>query len=198
MLIETKAIELHYRFCFMISAIELLSFVMSDQSCPCGLAQYSECCQPLHLGAIKAQTAEQLMRSRYSAFAKYEIDYIIQTTAIGQQKALDQTAIADWSKANEWLKLNVVQAKEKLDKNHAQVEFKAHYHHKKVHKADHGKNDQKNDEMQVQIHHEVSHFVKYEGAWYFLDPTTEMQITMKQPCICGSGKKFKQCCAEYV
>ncbi len=33
------------------------------------------------------QSAEQLMRSRYSAFAKQQIDYIVQTTALGQQQA---------------------------------------------------------------------------------------------------------------
>ena len=155
---------------------------MSESNCPCGLGIYVSCCQPLHLGQMKAQTAEKLMRSRYSAFAKHEIDYIVKTTAIGQQQALDVAAIRDWSKSNQWLKLEVVQAKEKLDKNHAQVEFRAHYH----------------DDKQAQVHHEVSHFVLQEDDWYFLDPTTEMQITMKQPCICGSGKKFKQCCAQYL
>ena len=121
------------------------------------------------------------MRSRYSAFAKYEIDYIQQTTARGQQQALDMPAIAEWSRTNQWLKLEIVQANEKLDKTHALVEFKAHYH----------------DGKQAQIHHEISHFVKFENRWYFLDPTTDQQLTMKQPCICGSGKKFKQCCAHF-
>lgn len=122
------------------------------------------------------------MRSRYSAFAKHEIDYIQQTTARGQQQALDMPAIAEWSKTNQWLKLEIVQANEKLDKTHALVEFKAHYH----------------DGKQAQIHHEISHFVKFENRWYFLDPTTDQQFTMKQPCICGSGKKFKQCCAHFL
>ena len=155
---------------------------MSNLSCPCGSAQYSQCCQPLHLGQKKAQTAEQLMKSRYSAFAKQEITYIVATTALGQQQALDVEAIAEWSKSNQWLKLDVVQAKEKLDKNHAQVEFKAHFH----------------DGQKTQIHHEVSHFVYHAGQWYFLDPTTDQQVTMKQPCICGSTKKFKQCCAQFL
>lgn len=155
---------------------------MSETQCPCGRGDYASCCQPLHLGQAQAQSAEQLMRSRYSAFAKHEIDYIVKTTALGQQQALDVVAIADWSKANQWLKLEVVQAQEKLDKQHAQVEFKAHYH----------------DGKQAQVHHEISHFVKHEGAWYFLDPTTDLHITMKQPCICGSGKKFKQCCAQFL
>ena len=159
---------------------------MSNLSCPCGSVLYSQCCQPLHIGKTKAQSAEQLMRSRYSAFAKYEIDYIVKTTALGQQQALGVKAIADWSKANQWLKLEIVKAQEKLDKNHAQVEFKAHYV------------DQNSHTQQVEIHHEISHFVRHENEWYFLDPTTDQQITMKQPCICGSGKKFKQCCAQFL
>lgn len=155
---------------------------MSDQACPCGRGIYTECCQPLHLGQAKAQTAEQLMRSRYSAFAQHDSSYIIKTTALGQQQALDEQAILDWATANQWLKLEIVQFKDKLDKNHAQVEFKAHYH----------------DGQSHQIHHEISHFVYFDTHWYFLDPTTDQQITMKQSCICGSSKKFKQCCAQYL
>lgn len=155
---------------------------MLASNCPCGRGYYSECCQPLHQGKKKAHSAEQLMRSRYSAFAQHEIEYLLHTTAIGQQAALDITAIREWSQSNRWLKLEIIQAQEKLDKNHAQVEFKAHYH----------------DAHQTQTHHEVSHFVQQAGAWYFLDPTTAMQISMKQACICGSGKKFKQCCAQYL
>ncbi|WP_312332938.1 YchJ family protein [Acinetobacter variabilis] len=153
-----------------------------SEACPCGRGEYASCCQPLHQGQQFAQSAEQLMRSRYSAFAKHEIDYIQQTTARGQQQALDMPAIAEWSRSNQWLKLEIVQANEKLDKTHALVEFKAHYH----------------DGKQAQIHHEISHFVKFENRWYFLDPTTDQQFTMKQPCICGSGKKFKQCCAHFL
>lgn len=156
---------------------------MSDLSCPCGSEKhYQDCCQPLHLNQAKAQTAEQLMRSRYSAFAKQQIDYIVATTSLGQQKALDVPAIAEWSKVNQWLKLEIVQTNEKIDKNHALVEFKAHYH----------------DGQKAQIHQELSHFVKFDDTWYFLDPTTDMQITMKQPCVCGSGKKFKSCCAHFI
>lgn len=155
---------------------------MSELTCPCGLGLYQQCCAPLHLGQTQAQSAEQLMRSRYSAFAKYEVDYILKTTAVGQQAVLDVAAIADWAKSNKWLQLEVIQANEKIDKNHAQVEFKAHYH----------------DGEKAQIHHELSYFVKFQQHWYFLDPTTHQNITMKQSCICGSEKKFKQCCAQFV
>ncbi len=155
---------------------------MKNLACPCGQGDYQYCCQPLHEGQAHAETASQLMRSRYSAFALQQIDYIVQTTALGQQASLDVDAIADWSKSNQWLKLEVLNSNEKLDKSHAQVEFKAHYH----------------DAKQAQIHHEISHFVQHQARWYFLDPTTGQQPTMKQPCICGSGKKFKQCCAQFL
>ena len=155
---------------------------MSSSQCPCGQGQYIDCCQPLHHGQIRAQSAEQLMRSRYSAFAKQQIDYIVQTTALGQQKALDVAAILNWSQVNQWLKLEIISHQEKIAKRHAQVEFKAHYQ----------------DGLKNQIHHEVSHFVQHQGVWYFLDPTTEIKISLKQACLCGSGKKFKQCCAAYL
>lgn len=156
------------------------------KNCPCGRGLYVECCQPLHLEQQYAQNAEQLMRSRYSAFALQQVDYILSTTATGQQAYLDRAAIADWSKSNQWLKLEVLQHQPKLDKTHALVEFKAHYC------------DQNQDGKQQHIHHEISHFVLYQQRWYFLDPTLDIPITMKQPCICGSGKKFKQCCAQFI
>jgi len=47
--------------------------------CPCGLAPYDECCGPLHEGRAQAETPEQLMRSRYSAFAKGDPFYLART-----------------------------------------------------------------------------------------------------------------------
>jgi len=47
--------------------------------CPCGSKEnYESCCEIYHKGAT-APTAEKLMRSRYSAFAKEEINYLVQT-----------------------------------------------------------------------------------------------------------------------
>ncbi|HRA29834.1 MAG TPA: SEC-C motif-containing protein, partial [Acinetobacter johnsonii] len=37
---------------------------MSNVECPCGQGEYKQCCQPLHLGQSRAQSATQLMRSR--------------------------------------------------------------------------------------------------------------------------------------
>ena len=48
--------------------------------CPCGSGDTLDlCCGPLHRGKRKAETAEALMRSRYSAYARSELDYLIAT-----------------------------------------------------------------------------------------------------------------------
>ena len=52
---------------------------MSPKRCPCGTGlPYAECCGRLHDGAAAA-TAEQLMRSRYSAFAVGDPAYLLAT-----------------------------------------------------------------------------------------------------------------------
>jgi SEC-C motif-containing protein len=50
-----------------------------QQPCPCGGGRYGSCCRPLHRRERAAVTAEQLMRSRYSAYALAEIDYLLRT-----------------------------------------------------------------------------------------------------------------------
>src|SRR5689334_18755202 len=48
--------------------------------CPCGLdASYGDCCGALHQGRAAATTAEQLMRSRYAAFAVRDAAYLLRT-----------------------------------------------------------------------------------------------------------------------
>jgi hypothetical protein len=51
-----------------------------EADCPCGSgATYVACCAPLHTGTATATTAEQLMRSRYSAFAVRDQGYLLAT-----------------------------------------------------------------------------------------------------------------------
>ncbi|GAA4194530.1 YchJ family protein [Microbacterium oryzae] len=50
------------------------------ETCPCGSGRpYPACCGALHAGARVAATPEELMRSRYSAFAKGDADYLALT-----------------------------------------------------------------------------------------------------------------------
>ena len=169
---------------------------ISTQTCPCqinpvslvGVAPlYKDCCQPYH-ESLAAPDAERLMRSRYSVFVLVLPEYIVQTTVPAQQSLLDVTAIESWAKETDWAGLEIVQHTPKLGKRHAQVEFKAYFQ----------------TAQGLQAHHELSAFVTIkdktsnDARWYFLDPTVAMTVTQKQPCICGSGEKFKRCCGMYV
>lgn len=176
---------------------------MTSTQCPCGLQiDYSECCQPLHTQKAKAKTAEQLMRSRYSAFVKGEVDYLYQTLAPESRKDYDAKATKEWSTSVKWKGLKIVKAEggTSTDKE-GTVEFVATYEKDK----------------QGLDHHEVSQFRKDEnGVWYFVDgdghthaegedhnhaPQQTIvregpKIGRNDPCSCGSGKKYKKCCGS--
>ncbi len=48
--------------------------------CPCGTTKpYADCCAAFHKGLHEAPDAEALMRSRYSAFAVADVDYLVRT-----------------------------------------------------------------------------------------------------------------------
>ncbi|MDK4565191.1 YchJ family metal-binding protein, partial [Kingella kingae] len=81
-----------------------------NTACPCRSSlPYEQCCAPLHRQHAHAQTAEQLMRSRYAAYATQNIAYIVQTTVPAQQHLLDTASIAAWSEQATWLGLDVLQ-----------------------------------------------------------------------------------------
>jgi SEC-C motif-containing protein len=53
---------------------------VSPKRCPCGTGlPYADCCGRLHDGTASAATAEQLMRSRYSAFVVGDPAYLLAT-----------------------------------------------------------------------------------------------------------------------
>ncbi len=53
---------------------------MTPTRCPCGSGlPRAGCCGPLHDGTAAAGSAEQLMRSRYSAFALGDAAYLLAT-----------------------------------------------------------------------------------------------------------------------
>lgn len=149
-------------------------------SCQSGLS-YENCCSAYHRGLAFAESAEKLMRSRYSAYTLANIDYIVATTVPAQQALLDRAAMQNWAENTQWQGLTVVLAQPCADKRHAKVEFNAFF---KVGEA-------------IEAHHENSLFVQIEGRWYFVDPTVPLPSN-KQPCVCGSGKKFKHCCGTLL
>lgn len=117
--------------------------------CPCCSGKtYLSCCQLAHLEHSKVSSAEALMRSRYSAFALRNAEYLMITTHSSQQKNHSKEDYLTWATQNEWLKLEIVKAHDNI------VEFKAWYH---------------NQEKVLCLHHERSSFVKENGAWYYVD-----------------------------
>ena len=122
---------------------------MAITTCPCGSGHtFTNCCEPYIKGALKAPTAEALMRSRYTAYVVHSADYLWDTTAPKERRHHNKAAILEWSKSNQWLKLEVLNATETT------VEFNAYY---------------LDNLLQAQVHHEKSTFVKEQGSWYYVD-----------------------------
>ncbi len=160
-------------------------------SCPCmSKKKYQECCETLIKGKEHAKTAEQLMRARYSAYAKNEISYIEKTQGHDPDNTFDREAASKWATESKWLGLEVVKTHARGEKdNEGFVEFIASYE----------------DANGPHKHQERSRFVKQDNQWFFhsgsivgLNPITREtpKIGRNDPCHCGSGKKFKKCCGN--
>ncbi len=150
---------------------------MTELACPClSGEQYPQCCQPLHDG-LPSQTAEGLMRSRYSAFVLGKIDYLLDTLAPEQRQQIHREQLQETITQTHWLGLQVLDSS--LDANdEATVEFVAWYQ----------------DTPMGQLH-ERSRFCKIEQRWFYLDGVMLKPIKPERnsPCFCGSGQKFKRC-----
>ncbi|MEY8205563.1 MAG: YchJ family metal-binding protein [Bermanella sp.] len=142
--------------------------------CPCQALQvkpkpYADCCQPLHSGT-PAATCEGLMRSRYSGFVLGLSQYIKDTWHDSSRPA-DLQLAAD----SQWLKLDILAS----SKN--QVHFRAYFKH---------------EDGGYQVLDETSDFV-FQGRWLYLKGDASIKPhkpSANEPCLCGSGKKFKKCC----
>ena len=106
-------------------------FAMStDQGpCPCGGGSYQSCCAPLHRGEQRASTAEQLMRSRYAAFAKGELEYLLTTHPEPELVEADRRrALRQSCRQTRWLGLTVLAISAGGPRDlEGTVQFEAHY-----------------------------------------------------------------------
>ena len=91
---------------------------MTKGDCPCHSGRrYSECCGPLHKGTRAAATPEALMRSRYSAFALGNAEYLAKTLCKEHPDKTDD-AVAEYRRAREgrrFLDLCIMHASEDGD-----------------------------------------------------------------------------------
>ena len=122
---------------------------MSDKPCHCGnVKSFSNCCQPYIKGVEKVPTAEALMRSRYSAYCVTDADYLVATTHSSTRRYHQKEDIIQWSKSNQWLKLEVLKSSETV------VEFKAYF---------------LDEKLKATVHHEISTFKKEEETWFYVE-----------------------------
>lgn len=117
--------------------------------------EFAKCCQPFLEEKAKPQTAEELMRSRFSAYAASQVEYLLRSTHPSTRKSHNAEDIENWAQTNAWEKLEIIakSAGEAKDKG-GTVEFKAYF-------TDANGNPQ--------IHHENSNFRKELGKWFFVD-----------------------------
>lgn len=154
------------------------------RNCYCGSGlSYLNCCQPLHSGAQQALTAEQLMRSRYSAYCTGDYDYLAAShhpSTRGGDEYQPPLQPLDWA----YLEILACH-RGKAGDERGQVEFIAWY---------------LNPNGELQPLHERSRFVRVDRQWLYLDGVTPPGLNRSQPnpgrnapCWCGSGHKFKRC-----
>lgn len=119
----------------------------TDDRCSCGSGSaLSDCCGKYLDGNSTAPTAEQLMRSRYTAYVRMNAPYLLATWhASTRPPHLDLSP-------TQWLGLTI-KRHEVQDADHAIVEFIARY---------------KIGGRAYKLH-ETSRFVREEGRWYYVD-----------------------------
>ena len=125
------------------------SLSVSNSPCPCGSGRvYAACCGPLHDGSVSASTAQQLMRSRYSAYVLRNEAYLLQTW----DPSTRPTAI-DFPDDLTWIRLEIRKTKKGgVGDKKGIVEFRALYR----------------CQGQNRIFEETSRFQREGQTWFYL------------------------------
>ena len=101
----------------------------NDELCPCASGKtFGQCCGPILNGEHKAETAVDLMRARYSAYAVGDVKFLFASSGPEVRAEFDEKTTRDWSKSAQWQGLDVT-ATEKggKDDEEGEVSFVAHY-----------------------------------------------------------------------
>ena len=134
-----------------------------------------------------AATAEQLMRSRFTAHC------------VGDHRHLHRTYLGTANKPY------VEEAAEGVDPTWTRLVIHAHGDGAKPDTAIVDFSAYSKDDGVEQVRHEKGEFSRIAGAWFYvralrLGPapvrSAHPKIGRNDPCSCGSGKKFKHCCGR--
>lgn len=161
-----------------------------NRNCPCGSNKaFSECCGPIIAGKKFAETAEALLRARYSAHVRIMPEFVLATMMPGQRQRRKLKMIRDWASSTKWDGLDIQEVKAGENPDQCLITFSAWY-------KEFGERKE---------HKETAKFNRIDGQWFFddgeagnikpivLDETTR-QPDRNAPCHCGSGIKYKKCC----
>ena len=144
---------------------------------------------PFLRGERTAETAEELMRARYAAYALHQVDFILNTQHPEKREDADREGTERWSRESEWLGFEILRTERGgPEDSDGLVEFTARYKLKGA----------------TITHRERAQFKKHEGTWYFWDGEQiaappahkDTVVGRNDPCPCGSGKKYKKCCGR--
>jgi SEC-C motif domain protein len=138
--------------------------------CPCnteglrpavGHRAYSDCCEPYLSGSARASTAEALMRSRYTAFCRGHIDYLLATRHPQSRQTDSRRSLRQSIQQTQWMGLTVLDTQQgQPEDSTGVVEFVAAYRDlSAVGFA----------AAEVRQLHERSRFVKEAGQWFYVD-----------------------------
>ena len=155
----------------------------TTNNCPCGSGEnFASCCEPYLNGSQKPETAEQMMRARYTAHTLADIDFIVATHHPDSANEIDKDSTRRWAGESDWLSLGILRTeKGGAEDRKGVIEFVAQY-------RDRNGNRHR--------HHEISLFDKINGEWRFRDaeaPKVEQvkrdvpKVGRNDPCPCGSG-----------
>ena len=157
-------------------------------ACPCGDGRtLTDCCLPLIEAERIADSPEELMRSRYTAYVRGDIDYLLDTVHPERIDDHDPKSMQRWSAESEWEGLEILRS-EQSEGDEGTVEFIARY---RTARGEHV------------AHHELASFRRHGDRWTFVDGEAVSSGTIARenpkvgrnyPCPCNSGKKYKKCC----
>ena len=155
--------------------------------CPCGFnKEHADCCGPI-LAGVPALTAEALMRSRYSAYAKRNYKHLEDSLCAEQRADFSLQDARTWAESSEWLGLEVLDTTGGGEADsEGTVRFLARFR----------------TDGEAREHLENARFIREDGLWVYAGQVTEKSTTVRRAepkigrndaCPCGSGKKYKKC-----
>lgn len=152
-------------------------------ACPCdSQLDYESCCQRYIAGTATPESPETLMRSRYTAFTQANAEYLLSTWHTSKHDGLSPDGLRQTALAINWQRLDILGSNECRATGEGMVEFKAWY----------------KTELGLTVLHERSRFVLEDNRWLYMDgviqPTQRQKVGRNAACLCGSGKKYKNCC----